>query len=312
MPNEKQRTMFYRRVAWREQPGTALEECLEQAHAQLATTAARTFAHGDGELQGLAWHARPAGLCLHVASYVPDQSTSLVPIPSSATSGNTSQEPPPAGENFLEGDIFLLVKGDDIVLCPSGARESVAISYINQVLRAAGEDDLVTRFTVEAVANIDQIKVLQKEGVKKISLNSSLYEATMEYTERTTTKRTLLNGMAADVLALFAEDKNLELREVSAAENLTVKLEISFDSRRKGGKRGQERLEAVAARMLADGEHDGFSILTGGDKMLTANEVRINKKVSLPAYGNSVSRTGAWTALAEYLDELKDSGTLQQ
>jgi hypothetical protein len=301
--------MFYRRVTWADGAHDYLEKYLRDAHKQLSTTRQRTFTHGDGELQGLAWGAKQSGLCVHIASYVPHQPASLVPSPSKAESRDTSQKPPPPEYSFLEGDIFFVLSGNHLVLCPSGANESVALLYINYVLREVGEDKLITRFSVESVADIDKIKLLQSEGVKKIALNASLYEATMSYMERTTTKTTLLGGIAKDIAALFAEDKNYKLREIGELENLSVKLEISFDARKRGGEVGRERLEAAASRLL-DEETGGFTIVTGNDNRLTADEICVNKKVSLPVHGNSVSRDEAWSSLAEYLKDLKASGTL--
>jgi hypothetical protein len=236
----------------------------------------------------------------------------LVPFPSKAKSRDTSQESPPHDHNFLESDIFFVLSGNHLVLCPSGARESVALSYINYILRKVGEDKLTTRFSIESVANIDKVKLLQSEGVKKIALNASLYEATMDYTERTTTKMTLLNGIAEEFVALFAEDKNHKLREIGELENLSVKVEISFDARKRGGEIGRERLEATASKLLGEDESEGFTIVTSDGKKLTANEVRINQKVSLPTHGSSVSRHEAWSSLAGYLEDLKALGMFQQ
>jgi len=304
--------MFYRRVAWSTGARGNLERHLRDAHNELRTTQQRTFAYGNGELQGLAWEPKQFGLCVHIASYVPRQPTSLVPLPSKARSRDTSQELPPPDHNFLEGDIFFVLSGNHLVLCPSGARESVAISYIDHILRKVGRGDLANRISVEPIANIDKIKLLKSEGVKKIALNASLYEATMDYTERTTTKMTLLNGLAEEFVALFAEDKNRKLREIDELENLSIRVEISFDARKRGGEIGRERLEAAASRLLDDDEAEGFSIITNEDKKLTADQIRINQKVSLPAHGNSVSRHEAWSSLAGYLEDLKVTGTLQQ
>jgi len=212
----------------------------------------------------------------------------------------------------LEGDIFFIVSGNHIVLCPSGARESVALSYINHSLRKAGLQRLLTRFSIEPVAKVDKVKLLEQEGVKKVSLNASLYEATVDYTERKTTKMNLLNGFAEEFIALFAKDSNKDLQEVEEMENLSVKLEISFDSRKKGGELGRERLGKTAGMLIADDEDQGFTIITGGNKRLTADEIRISNKVRLAPHGNSVFRSGACDALEDYLVDLDESGMLEQ
>lgn len=312
MNKEKSRTLFYRRVAWINGASGSLEKHLSKVHDSLVTTHDRTFPHGDGEIQGLTVEKRKNGLFFHLASYTPHQPTSLVPFPSKAKSKDTSPEPPPDKHNYLEGDIFFLVNGNHLVLCPSGARESVALSYINHALRKAGMEKLITRFSIEPVAKIDKVKLLQQEGVKKVALNASLYEATMEYMERKTTKMNLLHGVAEEVLALFAEDNNKDLQEIGEMENLSVKLEISFDSRKKGGTLGRERLEKTAGMLIADDEDQGFSIITGSGKRLTADEIRISDKVMLAPHGNSVFRSSARDALEQYLSDLKESGMLEQ
>lgn len=312
MKSEKARTMFYRRVAWLIGQKGNLEGELKLAHAALKTTAERTFPHGEGEIQGLSCDPKPYGLCFHVASYVPHQPTSLVPFPSRALAKNTSPLPPPDEHNYLEGDIFFVLSGNHLVLCPSGARESVALQYISHMLRKFGREKLLTKFNIEPIANIDKVKLLANEGVKMVSLNASLYEATTEYTERKTTKMTLLNGLAEEFLSLFSNDKDERLHEAGELENLSVRVEISFDSRKRGGEVGRERLEKTASKLIADDEDQGFTIVTGNGKKLTADAIRINEKVVLPAHGNSVSRTEAWSALADFLEDLKQSGTLEQ
>jgi hypothetical protein len=312
MIKEKSRTLFYRRVVWLNGASGSLQKHLSKAHDTLVTTHDRTFPHRDGEIQGLTVEKRNSGLFVHLAYYTPHQATSLVPSPSKAKSKDTSPEPPPNKHEYLEGDIFFLVAGNHLVLCPSGTRESVALSYIKHVLRKTGKEKLLTRFNIEPVAKIDKVKLLQQEGVKKVSLNASLYEATMEYAERKTTKMNLLHGVAEEVLALFAEDRNKELQKIGEMENLSVKLEISFDSRKKGGTLGRERLEKTASMLIADDEDKGFTIVTGNGKRLTADEIRISDKVKLAPHGNSVFRSNTCEALEQYLSDLKESGMLEQ
>lgn len=312
MKTEKQRTMFYRRAAWIVGKGGNLEKELKAAHENLSSTAERTFPHNEGEMQGLSFESSDQGFCMHIASYVPHQATSLVPFPSRAPAKNTTPQSPPDKHNYLEGDIFVVVRGNHIVLCPSGARESAAISYVTHALRKSGKEKLITRFSVEPVVNIDKLKMIQQEGVKKIALNASLYEASTEYLERKTTKMTLLNGLATEVLTLFSKDNDDRLKDVSEFENLSVRVEISFDSRKKGGEVGRERLERTAEKVISDNEDDGFQITTGSGKKFTPNSIRINESVILSAFGNSVEREKAWDSLKKYLDSLSESGALEQ
>ena len=311
MKNEKQRTLFYRRASWIE--GTDnVQKHLKLAHDNLTTTDQRTFTHGEGEIQGMAISERDNSLLLHVAYYVPHQNTSLVPFPSKSKSKDISQHPPPDEHNFMEGDVFFLVHGNHIVLCPSGASESTAVSYINHILRKAGKEKLISMFSIEPIADVDKVKLLHHEGVKKVFLESSLYEATEEYVERKTTKMKLMNSFAKELVALFAEDNDQSLQDIQEAENLTVRLEISFDARKKGGEIGRKRIEKTADKLIGDDEDQGFKIITGSGKTLTATQIRVSEKVQLQAHGKSVLRADVWANLSDYLSELKASGILEQ
>lgn len=306
------RTVFYRRVAWQNGCSGLLGDHLSKAHNSLLTTSDRTFKYGDGEIQGLTFENKNGDLFFHLAFYTPHQHTSLVPFPSGDKSKDTSPAPPPAEHNYLRGDIFFLVRGNHIVLCPSGARESIAISYINHVLRNNGMEKLLAQFSIESVAKVDKVKLIEQEGVKKVLLNASLYEATVEYVERKTTKMNLLHGVAEEIIALFANDRNKDLQEIGEMENLSVKLEISFDSRKKGGELGRKRIEKTANMLIEDDEDQGFTIVTGNDKLVKADEIRISDRVMLDPYGNSVFRSCARTALEKYMADLNGSGMLEQ
>ncbi len=180
------------------------------------------------------------------------------------------------------------------------------------MLKAAGQEQLQPLFTIEPVANLDKIELIREEEVKCIALNSTAYEASMEYNERRTVKKTLLKSVTDALKTVFEEDPDEDLRTLGQHENLMVKLEISFDSRKKGGEIGQKRMQAAASTMVNDDDEDGFSIVTRQGSKLSADEVRISKKVVLDAYGNSISKDSARDALEEYMRELHETGVVHQ
>ena len=308
MANDKIRTLFYRRVIWFEDAKRNLQSFVDTAHKKLNTTQSRTFKHNDVEIQGLSIQSGKHGSFIHIAAYVPDQSTSLVPTPSKAKSKQTDTEDPPDNYNFMEGDVFIYIVKNNLIICPSGARETVAFSYLQKLLHYGGHSNIAGDFEVEAVANIDKVKLLKKEGVKKIKLNSSLFEASVDYMERKTAKMTMLNSVAKEFMDIFAKDRNKDLQSIEDLENLSVKVEISFDSRKKGGKLGRERIEKAAGKLV--NEDEGFSIVTGDGKTLTPEEVRISQKIKLTSHGNSVFRTDVLSSAEGYYEELKEAGVL--
>lgn len=313
MKSTKERTIYYRRVNWLGRKNKRLGKYLMDAHVNLASTKKRTFHHGDGEIQGINWSSSPVsnGILFHIAEYVPHQSTSLVPFPSSQRKDKTTAYPPPDKNNFLVGDIFCLLSGNHLLLCPSGAREAVADSYVRYMLRANGNEGLLPEFEISAIANINQISYIKQHGIKSIELDASLYEATMDYTQRKTIRETIMKDISDNFLSLFANDPNAELRGITDKENLQVKLIISFD-KRKSGDIGQERLIKASTDIVASGEVDGFKIVTGDNQKFSPDSIRICDKFKIQQYGASVDRDSAWKMLEEYYTQLQERGVLQQ
>lgn len=212
----------------------------------------------------------------------------------------------------MDGDIFFLIHKNHVVLCPSGAREKAATLFIDHVLRKAGQEDLTSKFSIEPVADIDKVKLLRQEGVKKLTMKESLYEASIDYVERTTTKKKLFNAFAKEFLAFFADDDDEQLHDINEKENLTVNIEISFDSRKKGGDVGKKRIKEAAHKIIQDDDDSLFSIVTGSGKELNANEIRLSEKTNIKKHGNSVNRDDAWQKLYSYFLDLKHLGMLEQ
>jgi hypothetical protein len=311
----KQRTLFYRRVVWPGKNSNNLEKLLVSAHQILTTTKKRTFPYNEVEIQGMKIkHDRDVGFFCHVASYVPGQSTSLVPSPADVKETDPLPQAPPNRHNFMEGDIFFLVNGDHIVLCPSGVRESIAVAYISNILQNSFNEGTVPIYSIEPIADVNKVNLLRQEGVKKIAMNASLYDASVDYIERKTVQGKIFSTAAKEILALFSLDNDLELREIDKKENLTVRVEISFDSRKKGGEIGKRRIESVANKIINDSDDggDGFSIITTTGKRLTLDEVRLSEKATIAILGNSISRLDAWELLEQYMYSLKIKGMLEQ
>jgi len=318
--NEKNRTLFYRRVVWHDDSGKTMENLLISAHLKLETTEDRTFNYNDYEIQGMKIEHKDAiGLFCHVSSYIPGQKRSVVPHPSPAKETVPLTQDPPHKHNFMEGDIFFLINGNHIVLCPSGVRETIASAYITHTLQSV-MNETTPRFSLEPIADINKVNLLNQEGVKRIELNSSLYDASLEYMkrkndehktkERKTITKKLLAAAVKELQSIFASDS--ELHEIGKKENLNVRIELSFDSRKKDGDIGRKRIENVAHQLIKDERDDCFAIITGSGKRLTYDEVRLHEKVIIPAHGNSISRSETWASLDRYLRDLKLKGLIEQ
>jgi len=306
---EKQ--LRYSRAHWRvEGVSVTLEYCLTSAHEELTTTEDRTFAYNAMEMQGVDYKVeKGVGLFVQLSLYTPGQATSLVSAPAPNPRGITDTEEPPKGKNFMDGDLFFLISGNNVISCRVGASESVIQAFISKMLLNSSHKALFDAFSMEKILNYDKVKLLKTEGVKKIYMRGSLYEASLSRLEKKV-KSAMLSVIPQGLLEIFGDDN--ELKTIHADENVNVHVTLSWDKRKKGGSIGQERLEKVAERLINEHEPDGFIIETLKGKTLTADEMRISKTIRLVPRGKSVDCGAVWQEISNYYQELGGSGMLEQ
>ncbi|WP_027390876.1 hypothetical protein [Chrysiogenes arsenatis] len=305
------RTLFYRRAVWSRSQSNDLERIITDAHQKLSNTENRTFPHRLGKIQGLKYFlAENGGIFLHIGLYRPNQPTSIIPQPSpQSPATDLSVCPPPDGHDYLSGDIFVLIKNNHVILCPSGVHESIATSYLSSVLLSVDQHELAESYTVDPIVNTDNLRILNREGVKEIELSGALYSASVEHIERTTVQRKLFGSLAQEIRGMFASDVT-----PNGIENLNVRVTISFDSRKKESKlTAASRVADIAKKIVADEpEDDGFKIVTGKGNHLSARQMRVSEKVQLRLEGNTVVYNDVMNAVLAYMTTLQRDGTLSQ
>lgn len=321
-PNFKNKKFYYRRAKWEDQDKQQLESILIDAHQTLDTVGKRTFEVSSGaEIRGASFKD-DNGLYLQIASYVPGESTSIIDKSKRAKQSNVTAQTAPEGKDYLDGDVFVYIKGNHVILCPSGVRENVVETYIWHVLRAIEKKDIAKTFELDKVAKTNKLRMIKDEGVKEIDLNTSLYEASLIHMDQ---KNPKIGGwkkaMANQLSAVFSKDK--DLKDITEKENLNVKVTIKFDgmeARRHSkdpefGRAGKKRLEKTAEQVIAefDAEHEnGFVIVTGAGNRITSDEIRVSDSFRVETLGKSLSKSAAWAKLKEYHDRLDADGVFKQ
>lgn|GEM_PF-1250503 len=332
----KKRPFYYRRAKWDGQKeDKTLQAILEECHDNMPTVGERTFQSGEGELRGAdAERKAGVGFFLHIASYVPDERATTIDKARTSRRSNLYTETAADGREFLNGDIFILIKDNHLILCPSGVRESIAFSYINLVLKKCGFALMLASFQLEKIAKASKMALIAKEGVKAIELNASLYEASVLEIDESEKKNNrskideLVKKASELIEDMFSQDP--ELSEIRENENLDIKLSLSFDgreARRKGkpegfGELGRSRLKKASEQIIQDlekpsdelhfGDEDGFKIITGSGNVITPTEIRVSDAFYVKTFGKTLDKQDAFDKLEDYLGRLKISGVLVQ
>jgi hypothetical protein len=321
----KTRKFYYRRAEWDDKGNATFESIMRSAHSTLDTVGKRTFAVSSGaEIRGAHFDDN-SGIYLQIASYVPNESTSIIDKKSNVKNSTVSAQSAPSGSDYLDGDVFVFIKDDHVILCPSGVREKVADAYFEQILRATNCWEMLKTFELDKIAKASKVEMIRDEGVKEIELNTSLYQASMMQIDKDDPEVSgFFKSISNQFLAIFSEDP--DLNSIKANENLNVKLIVKFDgmeARRhlkddKFGVAGRKRLSGTANNILNEltdldeVDDTGFVIVTGANNRITPQEVRVSDSYKVATLGKSLSRTSAFRKLKEYYDKLNKDGVLNQ
>jgi hypothetical protein len=309
---KKQKQLSYRRAEYFvDAQNHSVEGHLRKSLSILKTIEQRRVVMGNSFTME-ARHAKPrtrGGVLLHIAGYTPGEEASIVPSKPAAPEADVSTAPPPRNSDYMDGDIMLFARHNDVIVCVNGMHEARVRDYLRGLFEAAGLGDDAANFGLSRVADASKVQLIAQHGVKQVKLNASLYEASLDHIERTSVKQKLLGTVWDEFLAIFADD--VKMKEISERENLTAEVVIKFDRRREGGEIGQERLAALATAVVED-DDEGFAIETLEGETIRSNQITLRKAVAIEAHGKSVYYSEAFDELLAYYDELTASGVLHQ
>ena len=290
--------------------GHTLEKSVVAAFGSLSTIEARRVSLPDGHvIDCLRFKKRASGHFVHLAVYTPGERASVVPVLGSVTEGDISAVRAPAKHDFMDGDVMLLLAGNDILICASSVHDGKITAYFATLFAAAGLDESKHIFSAERVANADKVQLIEDEGVKEIALNATMFEASLDRAKRTSHRQKLTGALIDEFMAIFSKDKSL--KDIADRENITAEVILKFDQRRKGGEVGGKRLSALS-REVVDQSTDGYRITTLEGNVINGAELSLSKQVEIAAHGKSVQWAPAAAALDAYYKELRADGSLEK
>lgn len=318
IPATRIKKFYYRRAAWGNvRKHATLEKLLRDAHQAQDTVGKRTFKLGSGgEIKCANYSDKDDGILLfQIAAYVPGQPTSTVAKSARAKASKIDAEAAPDGKDYLDGDVFILVKSNNVIVCPSGVRESVADTYFRKILNKSGVG--TETFSLEKIAKASKAKMIHDEGVKEIRLGASLYEASVDdFDADKPSVLSIRRYLAEQLERVFADDP--ELSEIKEKENLNIQITVRFDGKEarkhqkeKGfGSLGKERLMKASEKLLSESEDDegGFVIITGANNEISSGDIRVSDTFRVSTLGKSLSRADAWDKLEQYAVQLEQIG----
>ncbi|WP_374312965.1 hypothetical protein [Dongia sp.] len=310
MDKPRQKQLLYRRATFATKDGQNLEQLLIKAVTTRKSVQDRTFKLADGDMvEGTVTRKdKPSGVVLHVVTYTRNESASVVKHVAAGTlEGSVDTAPPPEDSEYMDREVFAIVRDNDIALCCTNCREGTLESYLRMLLNASGQPNASSDVFLMPVANVEKAKLIQKEGVKSVMFRASLHKQTLAHIDRKRPKGKIVSTIKSTLSAFVKADQSDAAMQEEA--DLSIALEVKLN--RKSGGLAARELNSFALDLLA-GDDSDFIIITGKENKIKGDEIALQKGCNLPRKGKSVQRDAAWQALRQYISDLTKGGLVKQ
>jgi hypothetical protein len=310
MANQKEKTINYRRAMWIENQNTnKLEHFIRLMDEKLGSVEDKTICFAGKNITCAKLKLlEKGGILIHIVTETPGEAASIIPhVTSSSTEIDVDVTSPPEDAEFMDGDAFLLVHGNDVCICTTGVQDGGIRAYLSETFKKAKLSNSSTKFDLLKVADVNKIGTVLQQGVKEIDLRSTMFQASADYTRRKHKPDGIIGAAAKHFRAIFGSEHDV------TDDNLSISLSISIDKRRKGQITvGTERINKTAVDLLNDDEYDDYAIILNNGQRISRDEITLNTKVNIKAKGKSVDREGAWDELGKFYLQLKGGGATEQ
>jgi hypothetical protein len=310
MASKREKTVSYRRAEWVNDDPSSLNlgMCLKQAADKLKSVDERTIVRASGQhVRLVSMKASKGGYLLHFTADTPGESASIVPKRAITVDEiQVGTAAPPADAEFMDGDAFLYVNGNDVCFCATGLRDSTIRHVLQEFFKLASIRKDAQQFDLLKIADVNKVKLLQSQGVAEIELRSTLSTATVSYNRRKHQSQSIVGAAAKQVKAVLGKEHDV------TSDALRVMLVIKTDRRRLGIALGEKRLKTLATNVINNQEDDDeYIIVTKSGQRIGPSEILMRSTVMIDSIGKSVERDKAWKELQAFYEVLESSGALE-
>ena len=238
----------------------------------------------------------------------PGEAASVIPMANGAGEVDVRTINPPNDAEFMDGDAFLHVSGDDVLLCATGVRDGALIELFRKLFVAAKLSKDAQQFNLSKIANADKLKLIQSNGVASIELKAMVYQASADYVRRKSQAFSIAGAAAKHIKAIFGNENDV------TKDGLQTAVVIKVNGRdRKHRPGAEERLEQLALDLISNQENDDhFTINLRNGQRISEDEIYVKSTAVLARRGKSVERDHAWQELGNFYTQLVTSGVVTQ
>jgi hypothetical protein len=207
----------------------------------------------------------------------PGEQASTVPKSGSAAATiEVGTAAAPEDAEYMDGDAFLYVKGNDVCICTTNVRDGGIRSVLLALFIKASLSNNTQQFSLLKVASIPVVDMINQDGIKEINIKSTLYKAAASYSRRKGHAIGLLGFVSRGAKALFGNEDDV------SNDSLNVALSIKLDSRMtKNLTIGQSEINKLALDIIDNQEDDdNFVLITNSGQTISQDEMYVRETLN--------------------------------
>ncbi len=323
----RDRTVYYFRAQTTKKlvtPGLTLESALVSSWNNLPLVKQRIWRYNGKTIFGMALEPKTLNingrnkqchvLTIGIAESGAEANVIDVSKGSTTKSLSSNTHSAPAGSEYLDGEAFVCIMDNHILISPCDAlRGVISNRFLLKLISFAKHVD-AKNFTVIQVANKKTLQTVLDEGVKKIDLNTGIFMASYDRIKAQIKPNSFTEKMAKklDELAPIITPARTK-SQLLDYDSLNTKIIISHDMR-VGSAPAKDEGKAITedAKSLLESNVEGFTLVTRKGRTITPDKVVMNETVTVQRHGKSVKQNHIWDILSAQMQKYNDTGVLAQ
>lgn len=258
-------------------------------------------------------------LRLAIGAGVPGEQMTTMGLKVSAPHDADHATHAPANRAFKHSEAFVLIDQNELLLVVQGSfRVPTVAAYLRELISKAALRAGDVAFELRKVTNQDKKTILEKEGIKELHLNTTMYRATQVL------DGTSGQGVSSTLKSFVGTLKDLFADEVADTKRAQLanhwgELQVSTVIKADGGSRAEaivlDVMRSVGEDVLEeDDDSIDVTVWTKKGTSIRLGEVTPTKKVRLLRRdgANDLINTEVYDVLSEYREELVGQGLWQK
>lgn len=263
------------------------------------------------------WKSPSSPLMIAIGGGAPREKIGTLGAGSTTDEDIDAPEAPPRQRAFKLADSFVLIEGDQLLICSDGALKGyrTVSAYFHELFGLANLGADAQAFQFEPKSNKDKKKTLEREGVKYITLKGTLYAASQELDKGTPQGLQHLYREFRKAVQEYFEEEIKDPAEKDALAAQWGELNVTTTISPSGGTRANpvilKPVDIAGLEALEEDSDDSEVIIkTRGGTDIKSGDVILSKKVSMrrKKLQRDLDVYEVWKELQIYMHDLKRSG----